>query len=212
MHDIKELDRLWIASLLAEGYNTYDIVKDYSLTEDVILDSFDLLDKEVLIQGLNFSEDFLEKAIDCEYFTIKDLENLSMTTYSNLSKNFLEKHKEDLNWTKLLIWVSTQTDSFADYVEIIQENNLWDLISANDLPIDFIRQYKDKLNWNFVSVIKEFSDEERLEFTDYLVETKRELTDEELENFGSITPYFSQSTNELSVDDISELIDSIHLK
>ena len=208
MHDIKELDRLWIASLLAEGYNTYDIVKDYSLTEDVILDSFDLLDKEVIIEG-NFSEEFLEKAIECNYFTTDDLENLTITTYSSLSKNFLEKYKEHLNWTKLLIWVSTQTDSFADYVEIIQENNLWDLISANDLPIDFIRQYKDKLNWNFVSVTKEFSDEERLEFTDYLVETKRELTDEELKKFGLILPNYNE---ELSVDDISELIDSIHLK
>ena len=76
MQDIKELDRLWIASLLAEGYNTYDIVKNYNPSEDVILDSYDLLDKEVLIQGLNFSEDFLEKAIECNYFTIKDLENL----------------------------------------------------------------------------------------------------------------------------------------
>lgn len=208
MHDIKELDRLWIASLLAEGYNTYDIVKNYNPSEDVILDSYDLLDKEVIIEG-NFSEEFLEKAIECNYFTTDDLENLTITTYSSLSKNFLEKYKEHLNWTKLLIWVSTQTDSFADYVEIIQENNLWDLISANDLPIDFIRQYKDKLNWNFVSVTKEFSDEERLEFTDYLVETKRELTDEELKKFGLILPNYNE---ELSVDDISELIDSIHLK
>jgi hypothetical protein len=206
MQHIENLDRLWVASLLAEGYNTYDIVKNYDLSEDVILDSHDLLDKEVLIQGINFTENFVEMALEIEYFSTDDLKNLSMTTYSNLSKKFLHKHREFLNWTKLLIWVSTQTDSFADYVEIIQENNLWDLISANNLPIDFIREYKDKLNWNFLSIIKEFSEEEKLEFTDYIIEKNREVTDDDFKTVSSIIPNFNE---DLSVDDISELIDKI---
>jgi hypothetical protein len=204
-----ELDRMWIISLMAEGFDTYEIVKNYNLSEELILDSTDLLDKEVLIQGLNFSEDFLDKAINCEYFSKEDLNNLSMTTYSNLSKNFLQKYKEELNWAKLLLYVSTQTDSFGEYVEIIEENNLWELISANNLPIDFIRDYKEKLNWDFLSVIKEFTDEEKLEFADYIVETKRETPDDDLNEFKSIIPNFRE---ELSVDDISELIEKFQVR
>jgi hypothetical protein len=204
-----KIDRLMAISLLAEGYNTYDIIKNYQLDENTILDMEDLLDKEVLMQGLNFSEDFLEKAIDCEYFSTKDLKNLSLTTYSNLSKNFLQKYKEELNWSKLLLYVSTQTDSFGEYVEIIQENNLWELISANNLPIDFIRDYKEKLNWNLLSVIKEFTDEEKLEFSEYIVESKRETPDDDLNEFISIIPNFRE---ELSVDDISELIEKFQVR
>ena len=65
----EELDRMWLISLMAEGFDTYEIVKNYNLSEELILDSTDLLDKEVLIQGLNFSEDFLDKAINCEIKT-----------------------------------------------------------------------------------------------------------------------------------------------
>ena len=201
-----KIDSLMAISLLAEGYNTYDIIKNYQLDEDTILELEDLLDKVVLKQGLHFSENFLEKALEIDYFSTNDLKDLSMTTYSNLSNTFLEKHKEDLNWTKLLIYVSTQTDSFNDYVEIIEENNLWEIISANNLPISFIRDYKDKLNWNLLSVIKEFTDEEELEFTNYIIESKCVMTDDELNIFGSIIPNYNE---ELSIDDISELIEKI---
>ena len=206
-----DLDRMWVISLLAEGFDTYEIVKNYNLSEESILESTDLLDKEVLLQGLNFSEDFLEKAIDCEYFSTKDLKNLSMTTYSNLSKVFLEKYKEELNWTKLLIYVSTQTDSFSEYIEIIEDNNLWELISANNLPINFIRDYKDKLNWNFLSVIKEFTDEEKLEFSDYII--IRDVQNQEDEVLTK-EPFWRDITEEgeLSVDDISELIEKFQVR
>jgi len=200
----EELDRMWLISLMAEGFDTYEIVKNYKLSEELILDSTDLLDKEVLMQGLNFSENFLDKAINFEYFSKEDLKNLSMTTYSNLSKTFLQKYKEDLNWTKILVYVSTQTDSFSEYVEVIEENNLWELISANNLPINFIREYKNKLNWNFLSVIKEFTDEEKLEFSDYIVENNHVMIDDDSKTFGSFIPNYN---DELTVDDISEIIE-----
>jgi hypothetical protein len=132
-----------------------------------------------------------------------------MTTYSNLSKTFLQKYKEDLNWTKILVYVSTQTDSFSEYVEIIEDNNIWELISANNLPINFIREYKNKLNWNFLSVIKEFTDEEKLEFSDYVVQSKHKTVDEESNEFVSTIPDFRE---ELSVDDISALIEKFHVR
>ena len=86
-----KLDRVSLVELIDDGYTTYDIAVNYELTEDVILECSDLLDKEVLIQGLDFSEDFLKKAIELEYFDIDDIKELTMATYSNLSFHSLIK-------------------------------------------------------------------------------------------------------------------------
>jgi hypothetical protein len=69
----------------------------------------------------------------------------------------------------MILYISTQSDTFDDYIKIIENNNLWSLISANDLPIDFIRDYKDKLDWKLLSIVKNFSDNEKLEFIDYII-------------------------------------------
>ena len=93
-----KLDRSWVVELMANGYNTYDIATNYELTEDTILECTDLLDKEILIQGLNFSEDFINKALELEYFNNEDIYELNMTTYSNLSDKFITEYKENINW------------------------------------------------------------------------------------------------------------------
>ena len=67
-----KLDRSWVVELMANGYNTYDIATNYELTEDTILECSDLLDKNILLQGLNFSEEFITKAIEIEYLDISE--------------------------------------------------------------------------------------------------------------------------------------------
>ena len=163
------LTKHWIVSLVAEGYNTYDIVSNYPLSEEVILESYEYLDKNVLIEGMNFSETFVKEALVLEFFTIEDLKNLSMTTYSNLSDEFIIENRDHLNWERMLILFSANSDNFDKWIEIIDEHNYWYLISANDLDIDFIRTWKDKLNWTFLSMVKSFTDEEKEEFSDYIV-------------------------------------------
>lgn len=200
------LDRSWIVSLMAEGLDTYQILKNYDVTEQTIIESADLLDKEILLQGFNFSESFIRESLDNGYFSIEDLQNLTMTTYSRLSDSFLENYNESLNWQKILIYLSTQTNNFSKYSEIIDRNNSWPLVSANDLPTDFIRQYKDKLDWKLLSMTKCFTEEEKEEFFDFIVETKGELSDEQSKSFGSmnVVPDFDK---DYSIDDIADLID-----
>jgi len=163
------LTKHWIVSLVAEGYNTYDIVSNYPLSEEVILESYEYLDKNVLIEGMNFSETFVKEALVLEFFTIEDLKNLSMTTYSNLSDEFIIENRDHLNWERMLILFSANSDNFDKWIEIIDEHNYWYLISANDLDIDFIRTWKDKLDWTYLSMVKLFTDEEKEEFSDYIV-------------------------------------------
>lgn len=200
-----EINKGWVNSLLAEGYNTYDIVTNYEITEDVILDCFELLDKNILIQGLSFSEDFLNKAIDIEYFDAKDLFDLSMTTYSNLSPDFIIKYKDNINWNRMILYISTQSDSFEDHVDIINEKKLWNIISANDLPLDFIRVYKDKLDWSYLSMVKKFTDDEKEEFSDYiLTPVQKDISDESF-----INPNNFKFADKLSEQELEELINEI---
>ena len=200
----EKLDRGWVIELMANGYNTYDIVTNYELTEDTILECTDLLDKEVLIQGLNFSEEFLNKAIEKEYLSIEDIAELSMTTYSNLSDEFLSKYKENINWNRMILYISTQSDSFDNHTKLIEDKDLWSVISANDLSIDFIRQWKDKLDWSYLSMVKCFTDEEKQEFADYILTPVQKEISEEFINTDDL-----KFTDKMSDEELEKLIEEI---
>jgi len=196
-----KLDRSWVIELMANGYTTYDIVTNYELTEDTILECVDLLDKEVLIQGLNFSEEFINKAIETEYLNTEDIYELDMTTYSNLSDEFITKYKDNINWDRMILYISTQSDSFDNHTKVIEDKDLWSFISANDLSIDFIRQWKDKLDWSYLSMVKCFTDEEKQEFSDYILTPVQKEISEEFINTDDL-----KFTDKMSEEELEELI------
>jgi hypothetical protein len=199
-----KLDRNWIVELLSNGYETYDIVRNYELPEDTILECTDLLDKEVLIQGLNFSENFIIKSIEKEYLIIEDIYELSMTTYSNLSDEFITKYKENINWDRMILYISTQSDSFDKHTKVIEDKDLWSIISANDLSIDFIRQWKDKLDWSYLSMVKCFTDDEKLEFVDYIMTPVQKEISEEFINTDDL-----KFSDKMSEEELENLIEEI---
>ena len=199
-----KLDRSWVVELMANGYNTYDIATNYELTEDTILECSDLLDKNILLQGLNFSEDFITKAIEIEYLDINDIYELGMTTYSNLSDDFISTYKENINWDRMILYISTQSDSFDNHTKVIEDKNLWSVISANDLSIDFIRQWKNKLDWSYLSMVKCFTDEEKLEFTDYILTPVQQELPGDLIDTDSF-----KVTDKMSEEELENLIEEI---
>jgi hypothetical protein len=199
-----KLDRGWVLELLSSGYTTYDIAMNYELTEDTILECTDLLDKEALIPGLNFSENFVSKAIEIEYLTIEDIYELSMTTYSNLSDEFITKYKENINWNRMILYISTQSDSFDKHTKVIEDKDLWSIISANDLSTDFIRQWKDKLDWSYLSMVKCFTDEEKKEFSDYIMTPVQKEISEEFINTDDL-----KFSDKMSEEELENLIEEI---
>ena len=168
-----------IFSILDEKDGTYKLLSNYKVSEDFIFENKERFDKEAVIISTNLSENFIKKSLESKWFEDIDIKELNMQTYSNLSEKFIFKYKDFINWTRMILYISTQSDTFDDYIKIIEDNDLWSLISANDLPIDFIRDYKDKLDWNFLSIVKFFSDDEMLEFSDYIVVVN---TDSDLDN------------------------------
>ena len=199
-----KLDRSWIVELMANGYNTYDIATNYELTEDTILECSDILDKNILLQGLNFSEEFITKAIEIEYLDINDIYELGMTTYSNLSDDFISTYKENINWDRMILYISTQSDSFDNHTKVIEDKNLWSVISANDLSIDFIRQWKNKLDWSYLSMVKCFTDEEKEEFVDYILTPVQQELPGDLIDTDSF-----KVTDKMSEEELENLIEEI---
>ena len=196
-----KLDRSWVVELMANGYDTYDIATNYELTEDTILECSDILDKNILLQGLNFSEEFITKAIEIEYLDINDIYELGMTTYSNLSDDFISTYKENINWDRMILYISTQSDSFDNHTKVIEDKNLWSVISANDLSIDFIRQWKNKLDWSYLSMVKCFTDEEKEEFSDYIITPVQQEMPGDLVNTDDL-----KVTDKMSEEELEELI------
>ena len=197
----RKIDRAWIIELLANGYETYDIAINYELSEATILECTELLDKKVLIQGLNFSEEFVTKALELEYLDIEDISELSMTTYSNLSEEFINKYRENINWDRMIIYLSTQSDSFDNHTKVISDKNLWSVISANDLEMDFIRTWKDKLDWSYLSLVKSFTDDEKIEFSNYIVKPIQKEIDKDFINNEDLN-----FINKMSEEELEELI------
>ena len=200
----RKLDRRWVVELMANGYNTYDIATNYELTEDTILECSDILDKNILLQGLNFSEEFITKAIEIEYLDINDIYELGMTTYSNLSDDFISTYKENINWDRMILYISTQSDSFDNHTKVIEDKNLWSVISANDLSIDFIRQWKNKLDWSYLSMVKCFTDEEKEEFVDYILTPVQQELPGDLIDTDSF-----KVTDKMSEEELENLIEEI---
>jgi len=195
------MNKDFIIQLMSSGYSTYDIITNYKLSEDLILECTDILDKNPIIQGVSLSEDFINKSIESEYFISDDIYEFNMTTYSNLSE-FIIKYKENINWDRMMLYISTQSDSFENHTDIIESKNLWKVISANDLSIEFIRQWKDKLDWSYLSMVKRFTDEEKEEFSDYIITpVQPELNDEPFINSDDL-----KFTDKMSQQELEELI------
>ena len=128
---------------------------------------------------------------------------------SELSKLFplfgLSRCLLDSLHNRMILYISTQSNSFDEHVDIINDKDLWQVISANDLPLDFIRQWKDKLDWSYLSMVKCFTDEEKEEFSDYiLTPVQKEITDESFID-SSDFKFIDKMTDEELEDLINEI-------
>ena len=154
---------------MLEEKPTIMVLQDHKIPEDFILKYPNKVDKTVLIQNQALSEKFINSALESRYLEESDLIELSMTTYSTLSKDFLDKHRDSLNWKKLMMYLlsSDQIKDMKTYIDIINKYNMWSSVSACQLPIDFIREYKDFLDWKLLSLTNYFNKEQAEEFSGY---------------------------------------------
>ena len=154
---------------IIEKDGALNFLLNYDIDENFIYINRNIFPKEVVIEVKTLSEFFIIQALQEEYFTLEDLSKLNSNTYFNLTDSFITEYSNHLDWAMILTLKSTQTDDFDKCIGIIDRKNLWGYISANDLSIEFIRNWKHKLDWRYLSLVKEFTTEEKSEFSDYIV-------------------------------------------
>lgn len=154
-----------------------EVLTNYEVPEDFILkwgpgdSEFNGIDKSLVISIMNLSEDFIKASLIIEYFTLDDISELNMITYSGLSEEFINEYESYINWSRMILYLSSsdKIENIEKFESIIEKHNLWNLISANALPIDFIRKNKEKIDWKIVSIVNEFTEEEKTEFNDLII-------------------------------------------
>lgn len=169
---LTELDLLF----LIQENGTEHVLNNYELPEDFILkwgngtDEFKGIDKKFVISMLSLSQDFIYAALTNEYIQIEDIRDLNMRTYSNLDSNFIDEFSDFINWERMILYLSSseRIENVQELKWVIDKFNLWKLISANDLPIDFIRENKEKFDWRILSIVNYFTEDERIEFGDFI--------------------------------------------
>jgi hypothetical protein len=206
----QELLEMIIKDGLIFVLQNYDVPESFLLKWGPKTDEFDGLDKNIIIQIMGLSEKFIKDAIDIDYFELDDIYGLNMGTYSGLSEKFIKLYENYINWERMILYLcsSEKIDDISKFEWIIEKFNLWKLISANELPIDFVRRNRNKLDWRIVSIINDFSDEEKDEFVEDIPNYKEEWDKlaKESDNF-TIMPESIKSDN-LSIKDIRKMINS----
>jgi len=161
---------------LIQEHGPEHVLTNYELPEDFILkwgpghSKFEGIDKRIVINILSLSQQFIYEALRIKYFLIEDISDLNMRTYSNLDTDFIDEFSEYINWERMILYLSSceKIDNIEDLTWIIDKFNLWKLISANELPIDFIRKNKEKFDWRILSIVSCFTEEQIEEFSEFI--------------------------------------------
>jgi hypothetical protein len=185
------------------------VIQRYEIPESFILKwgAIKDFDKNIIIQVMTLSEKFIKDAIDIDYFELEDVHGLNMKTYAGLSDKFTKLYENYINWERMILYLcsSEKIDDISKYEWVIEKFNLWKLISANQLPIDFIRKNRNKLDWRIVSIINNFTDEEKDEFVEDIPNYKEEWDKFKEDSNNFKIPGILQKDN-LSIKDISKMI------
>lgn len=174
--ELVKLTEYQLLELIKES-GLIEVLTNYEVPEDFILkwglgdSEFNGIDKSLVMSIMNLSEDFIKAALIIEYFTTEDISQLNMLTYSGLSQEFIKEYEKYINWNRMILYLSSsdKIENIEKFESIIENHNLWNLISANPLPVDFIRKNKAKLDWKIASIVNKFTESERVEFSELIV-------------------------------------------
>jgi hypothetical protein len=218
VEDILKITENDLLNMISE-YGLLKVLQGYEVPESFLLkwgpktEEFDGLNKNIIIQSMTLSEEFIKEAILIEYFLLEDVYNLNMNTYAGLSDKFTKLYENYINWERMILYLcsSEKINDISKYEWVIEKFNLWKLISANQLPIDFIRKNKSKLDWRLVSIINDFNNEEKEEFIEEIPNYEEEWIKfkEDSSNFEIIPTIINE---DLSVKHIREIINDLNDK
>ncbi len=167
-----------------KGYNWHYISSKLKLPESFIEKFSHKVIWDKIIKYQNLSMDFINKYVDDNNLRDENNNRLSkidmwenLIRYQNLSEEFLEENK-------LIINIFHQYDTVLRYQENLSDKLLREFAIGNfsaassrkNLPIDFIIEFKNKLQWNLICqchiLSKEFCDTFKDDLNVYILHNK----------------------------------------
>ena len=153
-------------------FEQHEVTNEFlmGIIDDIlVLDQYYLLHKIVPIY--TFTQNSVRTLISKGHLELEELKYLTLNTYFNFDKDFINEFQDYLNWNKIILRKANVTGlvSFNVLEKIkINELNLWDLVSSFQLEKKFIRKNREKLNWNIISITNEFSHDEILAYPELI--------------------------------------------
>lgn len=183
-------------------------LSSYDLDDDTILELVDFIPVDTLLMCCDPSERLVKNLLSIDYLTDEKLSNLSLTSISKFSPEFLESKITFINFDRVLLNYSTSDDDFFlknDPTPFIEKSNLhgnyfWRILSSNKLPKKTILENLDSFDWFLLTINNNFSDfteEEYALIIPYLTKL------EESKNIEAVTPEVDPH------QDIDELINKV---
>lgn len=147
-----------------EWIKTYQDICEDDYDKDIVNIHEDLikLKGEKTLYVYNLPYDFIERYKD-------ELSWSLISSTQDLSREFIIKNKDYINFEHLSLKNYFNLED-SDFSKLDESNKVnWSSISMReDLSIDFIRTYKDKLNWSYLSINSDFTEDQMVEFKDYI--------------------------------------------
>lgn len=177
-----------------DSIGLYRTIKEIKIENNFFIRNSDKVKFEQFWNFIEFGdydidETFLEDCIAHELIQTDKLFDLPMLIYSKLSKEFIDKYTDYLNWNRMLLYIISSNDvNIFDYEDIILKYDLWNLVSTIELPYEFMVKYSDNLVWKFLYMTREEWSEEEIEvFPDLLIYLARKERLDEINKIDQIS-------------------------
>ena len=156
---------LTLKELIVKIESNTKFFEEYEVSEEILSSLIEekFINKAYLIPVLTLSQEMVKKLLDKEYFKLSDLKYLTLNTYLNFNKDFINEYQDHLNWNKIILRKANVTGLVSFNVlekNKINELNLWDLASSFQLEKKFIKKNREKLNWDIIRITNDFTYDE----------------------------------------------------
>lgn len=208
--------------------------KNIKLSEQYLFDHFDLIDEFAfasIIEKQTVSMEFLEKFVELHpaiwrmpYRSVDSLlceyKPANISAISNLSKEFLAKHKDKIVWKDVKFYnLNNCTYGMLFDYRYQLSKDAWDYISrCIELSEEFMDAASDVINWETVSMIQKMSEkfiDEHKDMVDWVyVSVYQKLSEDFVYKHQEYIkwPQYLVTHNKTSLDLIEKCVDYIPLK
>lgn len=164
-----------------------DISTYQDLSEDFIRKHQNKVNWSEISRTQNLSENFIREFKDKIDWQWSEL-------YKNLSEDFLVEFQDKVSFDLLFIHKSLSEKTLYEYADwfVANQRYLWDILIYQNLSEDFIRDFQDEVDWDYISKYQQLSEDFIREFKNevdwYFMSIYQKLSEGFIQEFNLVIP------------------------